>query len=149
MLIPLPASSQEAKPISKDLTEKVYNTALADFIRAANKKNTHVFDTLYIADRKLGQSDDFPEIRLEDRIENTTIILISPEGAKITQQERKTRVYINLVGWVDSRQAEFMFVVFSGGFAHQYDYHLKYACKEEQKGFVLSSIEYKGQPFDK
>ncbi len=41
---------------------KIYTKAIAEFIRAANKKNETAFDTLCFANRKNGQPDDFPDI---------------------------------------------------------------------------------------
>lgn len=135
-------------PTKADLT-KVYTQAISDFIKTANQKNKTTFDTLYFGKRKNGQPDDFPDITLPKIIENTTIQLVSPEtGAKL-QKTNKSRVYINLIGWVEKENIEFIFVVFSNGFAHQYDYHIHYNYNEKLKEFKLKNIEFKGPPFSK
>lgn len=127
---------------------KIYTKAIAEFIRAANKKNGTTFDTLFIANRKNGQPDDFPDIELPGKIENTQIVLVAPEIAEKLQQERKIRVYINLMGWTDKEKAEFIFVVFSNGFDHVYDYTISYIFNATRKEFELEKIQFKGPPFD-
>lgn len=127
---------------------KIYTKAIAEFIRAANKKNETAFDTLYFAKRKNGQPDDFPDIELPGKIENTQIVLVAPEIAEKLQQELKTRVYINLMGWTDKEKAEFIFVVFSNGFDHVYDYSISYMLNTTNKELELEKIQFKGPPFD-
>ncbi len=104
---------------------------------------------LYFAKRKLGQPDDFPDIELPKKIETAQIRLVSPEHGKILQKELPSRIYINLFGWVNKETAEFIFVVFSNGFAHQYDYTLNYKYNNKLKTFELQKLQFKGPPFDK
>ncbi len=147
--IPLFACGQATKfPTKADLT-KIYSQAIEDFIKAANKKNATVFDTLYIAKRKTGQPDDFPDIELPGKTENTQIRLITPEAGEKSQKERKSRIYINMIGWVDKEKAEFLFYVFSNGFDHQYNYTINYKYNERRKEFELEKLQFKGPPFDK
>lgn len=150
LLFPLYACGQPANPpaVKTDLA-KIYSQALGDFIKAANKKNAIPFDTLFIAKRQIGQPDDFPDIELPEKIENTQIILITPEQAEKSQQERKTRIYINLVGWVENEEAEFIFIVFSNGFDHLYDYNINYKRSLKREAFELDKIQFKEPPFDK
>lgn len=138
----------KAFPTKADLT-KAYTQAISDFIKTANKKNKTAFDTLYFGKRKNGQPDDFPDITLPKIIENTSIQLVSPEIGAKKQKIKKSRVYINLIGWVEKDNIEFIFVVFSNGFAHQYDYHIHYSYNEKLKEFKLINIEFKGPPFGK
>ena len=147
--LPLFSLGQSASfPSKKDL-EKIYSRALGDFIKAANKKTDKAFDTLYVGKRKEGEPDDFPDIELPRVIETTQIRLITPKEGEKTQNAVKTRIYINMIGWVDKEKAEFMFFVFSNGFAHQYNYSLKYKNNVKLKGYELIKSEYKGPPFDK
>ena len=149
-MLRLSSCAQPAKvPSAQTDLAKVYSQAIGDFIKAANQKNGTAFDTLFIAKRQLGQADDFPDIELPEKIENTRIILITPEQGEKSQNERKTRIYINLFGWVEKEKAEFMFVVFSNGFDHQYDYTINYQCKGGSEAFELKKTEFKGPPFDK
>jgi len=128
---------------------KIYSQAIGDFIKAAHKNNATAFDTLFIAKRQIGQPDDFPDIELPDKIENTQIRLITPEAGEKSQKERKSRIYINMMGWVDKEKAEFMFFVFSNGFDHQYNYTINYKFNTKRKDFELEKLKFIGPPFDK
>ena len=125
---------------------KIYSQAIADFIKAANAKEARPFDTLYFGKHVYGQPDDFPDIQLPRTIEKVVIKLISPDMGEKSQ--RKSRIYINLLGWVDKDHAEFMFVVFSNGFIHQYDCNLKYSLPPESNTMHLDAVHFKGPPFD-
>ena len=149
-LLSLSACGQATKtPATQPDLAKIYTQAIGDFIKAANQKNAKAFDTLFIAKRQLGQPDDFPDIALPATIENTQIVLISPKQGEQSQKERKSRVYINLFGWVEKATAEFIFVVFSNGFDHQYDYNINYQYNVKQEVFELKQLHFKGPPFDK
>jgi hypothetical protein len=148
-IIPLFTLGQTAKfPTTSDLT-KTYTHAISDFIKAANKKNKSNFDTLFFGKHVNGQPDDFPNIKLPKTIENIQIRVITPEVGAEKQKERKSRVYINLMGWVDKENADFIFVVFSNGFVHQYDYSINYEYDVKRKEFELKKLEFKGPPFVK
>ncbi len=97
-LYPFFAFGQSAGfPTKVDLT-KIYSKAISDFIKDVRKKTKSNFDTLYFGKRKNGQPDDFPDIELPEKIENTHIRLISPEVGTLKQKELKSRIYINMVG---------------------------------------------------
>jgi len=148
LIVSLSACAQTNKSHTNKLVlSNIYIQAISDFIKVANKKNTTVFDTLFIANRKLNQPDDFPDIDLPSQIEHTQIVLITPELAEISQKERKSRIYINLVGWVNQIKAEFIFVVFSNGFDHQYDYNIDYKYNVKSKVFELENVLFNGPPF--
>ncbi len=150
LIVSLSACAQANKSSTNKLVlSKMYTQAIGDFIKVANKKNMTVFDTIFIANRKLNQPDDFPDIDLPSQIENTQIVLITPDLAKISQNERKSRIYINVMGWVDQAKAEFIFVVFSNGFDHQYDYNIDYKYNIKRKIFELVNVQFNGPPFDK
>jgi len=68
----------------------MYTQAIGDFIKVANKKNTTVFDTIFIANRKLNQPDDFPDIELPSQIENTRLslsLLTLPKYHKMSENQ--------------------------------------------------------------
>lgn len=129
------STKSQTKP---ELT-KIYSLAISDFIKHANKKNKNPFDTLFFGKRKNGQPDDFPDIQLPETIENTYISLVTPEVGTIKQKERKSRIYINMVGWVDKKNAEFILFVFSNGFEHQYNYTINYNYNSTKKVFELKN----------
>lgn len=109
----------------KDELTKIYSQAIADYIPLVNKEYNLTFDTLFFGKHVHGQADDFPDIELPSSIENTKIKLISPEQGEKNLKERKLSFYINLIAWIDSEDADFIFVTFSNGFAHQFDCFIK------------------------
>lgn len=149
LFLPLFAPGQKTKSLTESGLTKIYTQAIRDFIKEARKKNKTSFDTLYFGKHKNGQPDDFPDIKLPQTIENAHIILVSPETATVKQKERKSRIYINLIGWTDKEKAEFLFFVFSDGFNHQYNYSVNYKYNSQRKDFELTKLEFKGPPFDK
>src|SRR5436190_1343779 len=120
----------------KSRLAKVYTQAIADFIKAANKRNNTSFDTLFFGKRANGQDDDFPDITLPQTIEKTQVRLITPEEGTKKQKEKPSRIYINLLGWTNRNNVKFQFIVFSNGFAHQYDYELNYRFDVKTKKLV-------------
>lgn len=132
-----------AQHVSKEKTMQIYTQAIADFIKNAQSHYKIKYDTLYFGNRKNGLPDDFPNIQLPKNISQTEIRLISPEEGTRKQKESTERIYINLIGWVNELSAEFIFVVFSNGFKHQYDCILKYDFISDKKKFVLNNTEFK------
>jgi hypothetical protein len=148
-ILPISLFSKPAKFSAKADLGKVYSQAIGDFIKAANAKNKSSFDTLFFGKRINGQPDDFPDIQLPLTIEHTQIRLITPEAGTKLQKQRKARIYINLVGWVEKENAEFIFVVFSNGFEHQYDCQMNYKYNAAKGNFELDKLHFKEPPFDK
>ena len=146
---PLFAFGQSSKVPMKADQAKYYAQAISDFIKTANKKNKTNFDTLYFGKRSNGLPDDFPNIKLPETIEGTYIKLISPEAGKKTQNECKSRIYVNLIGYLGRETAEFMFIVFSNGFEHQYDYIIEYKFDSVRGEFEQQKIQFNGPPFGK
>ena len=137
------ATGQSDKyPEKKDLT-KAYSVAMDDFIKALRKKNIR-FDSLFVIKRMNGQPDDFPDIALPEKISNVAIRLIASDSAEKSQMS--PRLYVNLLGWVNKKSAEFIFVVFSSGLAHQYDYKITYRYHSKNKVFELKKVQLKEPP---
>jgi hypothetical protein len=147
--LPLFALGQSKSFPTKTTLAKIYSQAIADFIKDANKRNKINFDTLYFGKRKNDQPDDFPEIELPETIKNTQIRLISPKLGEQKQKERKSSIYINMVGWVERKKAEFLFYVFSNGFEQQYNYAIYYKYNFNRKEYEFVSLRFIGPPFDK
>ena len=124
----------------KDDLAKIYSQAIADYIRLVNKEYKLSFDTLFFGKHVYGQPDDFPDIELPAVIEQTNIKLISPEQGAKKQQENKSSFYINLIAWMYADKAEFTFVTFSNGMAHQFDCFINY--KRSEKGFYMESSRF-------
>lgn len=132
-----------------DELARIYAGAIGDYIRLVNKDYRLTFDTLFFGKHVFGQPDDFPDIELPAIIENTNIRLITPaQGAQI-QSERKSSFYINLIGWVNADDADFTFVTFSNGFAHQFDCLIRYRYDSEKKDFVIESSQFQNYQYNK
>ena len=128
--------------VQKDELTKIYTQAIAEFIKAAYKKDKTTFDTLYFGKHVYGQPDDFPDIELPETIEKTQIRLVKPEVGQKKMGERKSLVYVNMMGWIDKDKAEFILVVFTNGGEHQYDYFINFLFNTLTKKFELDKIEF-------
>jgi len=138
------SASQQADSLTlqKDKLKEIYTRAIAEFIKAAYQKDKTTFDTLYFGKHVYGQPDDFPDIELPGTIEKTQIRLVAPEVGQKMQTVRKALVYVNLMGWVDKEEAEFLFVVFSNGAEHQYDYYINFIYDASTNTFELDKIGF-------
>jgi hypothetical protein len=136
------AATTDSLTIQKDELTKIYTQAIAAFIKAAYKKDKTTYDTLYFGKHVYGQPDYFPDIELPKTIDKTLIRLVAPEVGQKKQAERKSLVYVNMIGWVENEKAEFILVVFSNGGEHQYDYFINFIAKTSTNTFELDNIEF-------
>jgi hypothetical protein len=128
-------------PSTSDI-KTTYYQAIADFIKAVKEKHKTSFDTLYFGKHVYGQPDDFPDIELPKTIENTQIRLITPEHGLSKQKARKSLVYVNMIGWVEQKKSEFIFVIFSNGGEHQFDYFSNYIYDTERKSWKVEQDRF-------
>jgi hypothetical protein len=128
--------------VQKSELTNIYAQAIAEFVKAAYKSDKTTFDTLYFGKHVYGQPDDFPNIELPETIEKTQIRLVIPEVGEKKQAERKSLVYVNMMGWVDKEKAEFILVVFTNGGEHQYDYFINFNYNTSSDKFELDNIEF-------
>lgn len=135
------ANALSAVAQSNDLRD-IYVQSIAAYIKAVNKEYHITFDTLFFGKHVYRQPDDFPDIDLPKSIENTPIVLISPEAGLQKQKERKSLFYINLIGAVDAETAEFIFITFSNGCEHQFDAFINFKFDKNIKGFVLEEPRF-------
>ena len=126
----------------KNELTKTYTQAIAAFIKAAYTNDKTTFDTLYFGKHIYGQPDDFPDIELPKTIEKTQIRLVTPEVGQKKQAERKSLFYVNMMGWVNKENAEFIFVIFTNGGEHQYDYFTNFTFNTSTNKFELDKIEF-------
>ncbi len=136
------SAATDSAIVQKDGLTKIYTQAIAEFIKAAYKKDKTTYDTLYFGKHVYGQPDDFPDIDLPQTIENTQIRLVSPEVGQKKQAERKSLVDVNMMGWVDKEKAEFVVVVFKNGAEHQYDYFINFNFHTSSLKYELGKIEF-------
>lgn len=121
----------------------MYYRAISDYIAEVSNQKLIAPDTLYFSRRKNGQPDDFPDIELPATINQVKICLLDAEKWERQSVEKPSSILINLIGWVDEQDAEFIFVTFSNGLEHQFDYHVEYAYDAERVAFqkVKSRVE--------
>ena len=136
------SATTDSLTMQKDELTKIYTQAISEFIKAAYKKDKTTYDTLYFGKHVYGQPDDFPDIELPQTIEKTQIRLLAPEVGQKKQTERKSLVYVNMMGWVDNEKAEFVLVVFTNRGEHQYDYFINFIVKASTNKFELDKIEF-------
>jgi hypothetical protein len=108
----------------------------------AGEKNKSKFDTVFFWKHVHGQSDDFPNIVLPEIIENTHVRLRDTALEFISNDQKKSLVYINMMGWVDKEKASFILVTFLNGYKHQYDYFIDFTYNKIQNKFELEKIEF-------
>ena len=136
------ASAPDSLTLQKGELTEIYTQAIAEFIKAAYKRDKTTFDTLYFGKHVYGQPDDFPDIELPQTVENTQIRLVTPEAGQEKQAQRKSLVYVNMMGWVEKEKAEFVLVVFTNGGEHQYDYFVNFITKASANEYELDTIEF-------
>jgi hypothetical protein len=128
--------------ITKAELTKIYVQSISDYIKAVNRDYALQFDTLFFGKHVYGQPDDFPDIELPKTIENTPIRLVTPELGTQKQRMDKASFLVNLIGWVNTETAEFIFVTFSNNNEHQFDYYLNYNYNTQSSAFVLDKIRF-------
>ena len=133
----------------KNELAKIYTQAIGDYIRLVKEEYKLTFDTLFFGKHVNGQSTDFPDIELPAAIENTKIKIISAEQGVQKQKENKSSFYINLIGSADTANADFIFVTFSNGFAHQFDCFINYKYYTDKKEFVMETNRFENYSYRK
>ncbi len=122
-----------------------YSLAIAEFITAAQQNNKSAFDTLFF-----GKLYDFPDIVLPKVIKGVKISLLTTEEVTAHRSlYKRSSPYINLVGWIDTAKAEFIFVTFFPSFQHQYDGFINFKYAVKQKGFELDTIKFENYLYNK
>ena len=89
-------------------TAELYTKAIAEYIKAAYTKGTPLPDTLFI-----GRNIDFPAITLPAVIHTANILLLTSEEAQQKLSYRRSLVFLNVMGWIEKEQAEFLIVRFN------------------------------------
>lgn len=99
--------AQQRPPLGQDKISAAYAQAIAEYIKAVYKDGKKLPDTLFI-----GKLEDMPDIDLPDTIQNANIASITAEDAQQKLLYRTTLVYLNVVGWMDDTNPEFLVVTF-------------------------------------
>lgn len=114
-----------------------YEQAIGDFIGATFKRDRCKLDTLFVLDHTYGSPDDFPDIELPKAISGTIVCKLTDSATKESAKNafKKQTPAVNIIGWVDRTNAEFVFVVFYPGYQHRFDYQSKFVYRPESKRF--------------
>lgn len=143
LIISFSAYGQTYNETGKIEPTSIYSLALKDYINAVQERKKIIFDTLFIGNRKNGQKDDFPDILLPSKINTTSLIQIDMNAFEHRQKSVKGGYYLNMMGWISSSTAEFVFVLFKNGFSHDFDCSSNYTFDKNENRFQLSSLEFK------
>ncbi len=138
------SDSINCSALTKDELNRLYRKAINDFMHLVYQKDQLVFDTLFLGEREFGTEDDFPEIDLPKQIGNTGVRMVSVGEAHGAYKHRfkKTSPFINLMGWANKSNAEFIFICFYPEFKHQYDVYLNYVYAPIKKEFELEEERF-------
>jgi len=136
-----PPAAMNKQPVEVDAA-KLYSQAIGDYIKLVRQEYGLTFDTLYFGKHVYGQADDFPDITLPAQIENTAIKLISPEHGTEVMSKRPSSFYINLFSGGVANNAQFTFVTFSNGFAHQFDCFINYVFNNSKMEFEIENKRF-------
>lgn len=132
----------DTNPVDKAIQLKLYIQAIEDYIEAVQQKDHIRLDTLFLSNRQMGSPDDFPDIRLPAQIAGVGIVLL-PQDEVYTghaDQYRQTAPLINLVGWIDGKGAEFIFVTFFPAFTHQFDGYIQYTYDVSRQDYQRAGV---------
>ncbi len=129
------------KPTKEEETTR-YSQAIAEYIKAIYKRDKSSYDTLYF-----GRNNEFPDITLPSKIENTGIVLLTQEEANERRKTRKSLVFINMVGWLEKDNSEFIFITFYPGYEHQYDCTTHFSYDTKFKKSTLKDLDFKNYAY--
>lgn len=140
--LPLLVNGQENYNPTKEEQTARYTQAIGEYIKAIYKRDKSSYDTLYF-----GRNNEFPDITLPSKIENTGIVLLTQEQANEKRKTRKSLVFINLVGWLEKDNSEFIFLTFFPGYEHQYDCTMHYSYDAKLKTSTLKDLDFKNYAY--
>lgn len=121
---------------------KAYSRAISEYLKAVYKKDVPTPDTLFI-----GKNVDMPDIKLPQTIQGITTVLMTSEEAEKKLSYRKSLVYLNVVGWLDSDKQEFIVVKFHE-FKPQHNCSIHFKRNPRSKEMELESLTFQ-YPYSK
>lgn len=115
-----------------------YTRAIEEYLKAAYTGDTVLPDTLFI-----GNPLGLPDIQLPLVIRNTNIRPVTSEEHKQITSRRSETVYLNVIGWQNVSQREFIIVTFLNYAVPQHTCHLyleQHAVAKNE--FTLDSLAF-------
>lgn len=131
-----PGNAPDRAALQTDLTRR-YCQAVAEYIKAVYNQNNPAPDTLF-----LGKSPEYPDMALPARISNVPVKLISAEAAKTYLAGRTSWIYLNVIGWREDTDPEFLIVTFFEGWKPQHNCHLNFSHRNENGEYQLDSLKF-------
>lgn len=147
---PVPVISSDTAQVSVPLsnvdslnTKAQYDRAIADYLVSIKEQYRIELDTLVLGNHRYGQSDDFPEIELVEKIGRTIILLESPDEWTGCKSCGKGTLYVNLFSDIHASESDFFFVTFGKGMAHLFDVTLSYPISSGEMAVPeVSFVDY-------
>jgi len=139
-IFPLFIFGQSTSTLKKDALTKIYSQAISEYVKEIFKKDKLRYDTLFF-----GKNPEFPDIKLPAEIQNTKIVVLTQESADRKLKYKKSLVYINMIGWVNQKDAKFMLVTFfvDSGYRPQHNCEIDFNYNAEEKAYKLDRLEFK------
>lgn len=120
---------------SKSVATKYYSQAITDFIVTLKHQHSFLPDTIYFL-----KNNQFPEILLPHKVQNICIRLVANKEYDVILKKNPLSFAVNLVGFVNQNDAEFIFVCFRPGYQHQFDLSFEYHKNKPQNCLSLDQI---------
>lgn len=129
--INLKTDSSISSIIDSSFVQQLYVNSIKDYIKGVNTQYAISLEQLYFINRRNGQPDDFPLIKLPNEIDGVKIFLISQdESEKNKHNYSNLSLCINMIGDLSEKNAEFVFITFFKEFKHQFDMYLNYDIED-------------------
>lgn len=129
---------------AEDSIVSIYSLAIGEYLKVMREKRQVIFDTLF-----LGKHEEFPDIKLPAKIENTNILVLSNEEADKKFTYRKSMAYVNMVDFGDQGKSEFLFVIFyvdkekeKVNYWPQHNCTVKLVYNKMNKKFKLENVKF-------
>jgi len=127
-----------------DSLNQYYECGIEEFIKGMREKRQATFDTLF-----LGKHEEFPDIKLPAKIENTSVVVLTTEEANIKFAYRKSMTFVNMVDLGDKGRNEFMFITFyvdkekeKVKYWPQHNCNINLKYNKEKKEFGLEEVKF-------
>jgi hypothetical protein len=123
-----------AKPNA--IASKAYTLAISEYLKKVYQNGTPQPDTLFIGKQAL----DRP-ITLPAKIEGINVMVITSKAAQNKLSYRKSLIFLNVVGWLEKTESEFMIVAFHE-FKPQHNCSLKFKTNPVNGDTQLISLTF-------
>lgn len=132
------ASSKDIKGQNNAIryhTSTLYTQAISDFVQTLKHQNAFLPDTIYFL-----KNIQFPDIVLPTKVQHHCIKLVENKEYDVILKKSPNSFSVNLMGFVNQNDAEFIFVGFRPGYQHQFDVFLEYKRNNSQNSYSLDQI---------